>query len=474
MTMKNLLSLTIGLLIAATTLNAQNCDFTAEVSPNGDGTVTFTGPSGYPPLLYTFYWILNNGMDAQTGLSFEYTYNQTTTDNVILLVINNGPDSSEVCSSTQTIVVLADNQNSDCYIEYSNLSGDFNEWTFTSPGANYPATWSFGDGSTATGFTVNHTFSSPGVYEVCMNISGDGFTCDNCVIVPVFGDSTNTPPQCSADFYASTSSLLGFFLPTSNFIGNNDSYSWDFGDGSTSSEVYPFHTYEQAGIYNVCLTVTSENCFENVCQEIFIPQSNAIPSDTSCTAGFIISQTNPFNVSVVNTTTGSNLTFNWTISSGSFSISAVGAYPSMTIESTGSYLLCLTVTNASGCTSTFCDSIIVDDNGIVGGRLSAAGFVINVQSPATITGYSVLGMEEAAKNTFLVFPNPFNENITISIDSDKNRVFEIISIDGKLVRSGQINNQLNVISTSELGAGIYMLNVIDNNGRKFVQKIVKQ
>jgi hypothetical protein len=83
-------------------------------------------------------------------------------------------------------------------------------------------------------------------------------------------------------------------------------------------------------------------------------------------------------------------------------------------------------------------------------------------------------MEEAANLVFQVFPNPFNENIMISIDSDENRRFEIVSIDGKLVQSGQINNQLNTISTSELGAGIYMLNVIDNNGRRFVQKIVKQ
>jgi PKD repeat protein len=199
-----------------------------------------------------------------------------------------------------------------------------------------------------------------------------------------------------------------------------------------------------------------------------------IPNDTSCYAGFVISQENPFVVSVVNTTSGNDLTFNWTISSGFITISAAGAYPTMTIESTGNYVLCLTVANANGCTSTFCDSIIIGDNGLIGGRLSAAGFVINVESPATITGYSVTGMEEAANLAFQVFPNPFNETISISVDADDNTRFEIVSIDGKLVQSGQINNQVNTISTSELGAGIYMLNVIDNNGRKFVQKIVKQ
>ena len=33
-------------------------------------------------------------------------------------------------------------------------------------------------------------------------------------------------------------------------------YLWDFGDGNTGTGVAPFHTYTEAGIYDVCLTVT--------------------------------------------------------------------------------------------------------------------------------------------------------------------------------------------------------------------------
>lgn len=474
MNMKKLLSLTIGLMIAAITASAQTCDFTAEVSPSGNGNVTLTGPAGFAPNQYTFYWMFSSfGQGSQMGFTVNTTYTQTTTDNITLLVISTGPDSSVVCSSTQTITVQVDNPNPSCPIEYSNSPANFSNWTFTSPGANYPATWSFGDGSTASGFTVDHTFQNPGVYQVCMNITGGGFTCDNCVTVVVPEDTTITPSECSANFYASTSALVGFFIPTGSAFAN-DSYSWDFGDGSTSSEIYPYHQYEVSGTYNVCLLVTSENCFQNTCQQVYIPESNVIPNDTSCYAGFVISQENPFSVSVVNTTSGNDLTFNWTISSGMLNISAAGAYPTMTIESTGSYLLCLTVSNSNGCTSTFCDSIVVDENGLIGGRLSAAGFVVNVQSPSTITGYNPTGMEETANLAFQVYPNPFNESIFVSLNSEENTRFEIVSIDGKLVQSGFINNQLNTISTSELGAGIYMLNVIENNGRKLVQKIVKQ
>jgi PKD repeat protein len=375
-------------------------------------------------------------------------------------------------SLTIGLMIAAITASAQCPVDYYQSPANNNMFTFSTPGANYTPTWSFGDGTTASGSTVDHIFANPGTYEVCMNITGGGFTCDSCVIVTVSGDTTVTPLDCSADFYASTSAMVGFYVPTGN-TNANDTYSWNFGDGATSTEIYPYHQYEVSGTYNVCLTVTSENCFQNTCQEVYIPESNVIPNDTSCYAGFVISQENPFAVSVINTTSGNDLTFNWTISSGFLTISAAGAYPTMTIESTGNYSLCLTVTNANGCTSTFCDSIIIGDNGLIGGRLSA-GFVINVESPATITGYSVTGMEEAANLAFQVYPNPFNETISISVDADDNTRFEIVSIDGKLIQGGQINNQLNTISTSELGAGIYMLNVIDNNGRKFVQKIVKQ
>ncbi|MGB0929425.1 MAG: PKD domain-containing protein, partial [Chitinophagales bacterium] len=64
--------------------------------------------------------------------------------------------------------------------------------------------------------------------------------------------------------------------------GITTSYSWDFGDGNTSTNYAPLHTYSEEGVYNVCLTVAN-NCetVEN-CQEITIDLTcTAIPSFTS-------------------------------------------------------------------------------------------------------------------------------------------------------------------------------------------------
>ncbi len=52
------------------------------------------------------------------------------------------------------------------------------------------------------------------------------------------------------------------FINTST--GDILTYTWDFGDGFTSSEIAPKHTYTQVGIYEVSLTASNGNSDCNV------------------------------------------------------------------------------------------------------------------------------------------------------------------------------------------------------------------
>jgi hypothetical protein len=48
------------------------------------------------------------------------------------------------------------------------------------------------------------------------------------------------------------------------------SYSWAFGDGQTSPDSLPNHTYGSAGFYSVCLTITDANgCVSTYCDSLF-------------------------------------------------------------------------------------------------------------------------------------------------------------------------------------------------------------
>ncbi len=72
---------------------------------------------------------------------------------------------------------------------------------------------------------------------------------NNCVIPPP------TPPTASFVDSVPTGSFKVSFTDTST--GSPTSWSWNFGDGGTSTLQNPTHTYAAAGTYNVVLTVSN-------------------------------------------------------------------------------------------------------------------------------------------------------------------------------------------------------------------------
>ena len=78
---------------------------------------------------------------------------------------------------------------------------------------------------------------------------------------------------CEAGFYFQTDSLEPYichFYDAST--GNITGRIWEFGDGSTSSEINPVHVFNSQGPYNVCLTITADSlgifCTDTYCEEI--------------------------------------------------------------------------------------------------------------------------------------------------------------------------------------------------------------
>lgn len=70
-------------------------------------------------------------------------------------------------------------------------------------------------------------------------------------------EETNLPQAC---FVASQERIAGMpidFSTSCTLFAN--SYRWDFGDGQSSTEAYPSHTYNKSGDYAVTLTVTNSN-----------------------------------------------------------------------------------------------------------------------------------------------------------------------------------------------------------------------
>ena len=123
--------------------------------------------------------------------------------------------------------------------------------------------WNFGDGSTSSEQNPTHTYTSAGTYNVTLNVTN--------------ADGSNTSTQLSY--------ITAAVTPVSNFSANvtsgdiplsvnftdlsqnsPTSWLWDFGDGSTSTDQNPTHTYASSGIYNVSLNATNVGG-SNVCTQ---------------------------------------------------------------------------------------------------------------------------------------------------------------------------------------------------------------
>ena len=84
---------------------------------------------------------------------------------------------------------------------------------------------------------------------------------------------------------------------------------------------------------------------------------------TSCSASFSIQQVAPWQVQVTNSSTGqAPLTYSWWLPDGT---SSNLADPSFTFNGWGTYGICLIISDANGCSSTMCDTLVVDMNGNV-------------------------------------------------------------------------------------------------------------
>jgi len=131
----------------------------------------------------------------------------------------------------------------------------------TNPGAE-PVTawdWDLGDGTTANTPVVNHVYQNVGKYTVTLTVSdslgSDTETKTNFINVFRAPDPNFTVSPSSGE-----APLTVTFTNTST-PGSSPILSlfWNFGDGDTSGDMQPTHTYDKPGTYDVYVYVIDEN-----------------------------------------------------------------------------------------------------------------------------------------------------------------------------------------------------------------------
>ncbi|PCJ66476.1 MAG: hypothetical protein COA58_06780 [Bacteroidetes bacterium] len=234
---------------------------------------------------------------------------------------------------------------------------------------------------------------------------------------------------------------------------------WNYGDGTAADTVYSgtvVHTYDSTGYYEACMYVY--NNLGQVCDSQCVQFS--LNEGFGCQASYYVAvdTSNPFNLYIVNNSTGTttNTSFSWVFGDGNSSTSAT---PRHTYDSFGYYWLCLTITDsATSCSSTFCDTIGMDSNGVF---FKKEGFTLQVLDQRDLI--SVQEIEQRLDVS--VYPNPSTGKFSVKLNLNKaslTKLTVINSLGVEVLSSNELtsagSNTLNV-DLSEQSNGMYFVKV---------------
>lgn len=295
-------------------------------------------------------WQWNFGDNTtSTSANPTHTYAANGNYNVTLIVNTNLG-----CTDTITLVVPVNYLPPNAAFNPVNTPCT-NTFTFNnqSTGAN-SYSWNFGDATTSAQTSPSHTYASSGNFNVTLIVTSSA----GCMDTLVQMISTPVLPQSNFTFQIDTCSRTVNFTNASQ---NATSYSWNFGEATTSTQTNPSHTYTTNGTFNVRLiAITAAGCRDTTI--IPVPVNYILP-----TAAFTVTPVNcTFNITIVNQSAGAN-SYAWNFGDATTSSAQ---NPAHTYSTPGNYVITLIVTGIAGCRDTIIHNVIINP-------LPSASFTVN-------------------------------------------------------------------------------------------------
>lgn len=212
--------------------------------------------------------------------------------------------------------------------------------------------WTFGDGGTSTSQNPVHVYEDTGYFNVQLIISNNG--CDDTIkfvnyihINPPIANFANTFSCSNPETQVFTDMSIGA-----------DSWSWDFGDGNTSTVPSPVHTYAGPGVYTVSLLVSNftTGCTYTKQSTVTIVNEkanfNAVDS--------VICKNVAVRFNAIGNIPLNVVSYNWTFGDGG---TGTGSNPSHTYTQAGQFSVRLIITDIIGCSDTLLKTLYIEVDG---------------------------------------------------------------------------------------------------------------
>ena len=299
------------------------------------------------------------GTTTDISTDFEPTFTFPTAGTYTVTLTSS---SSPICSATATetitvnepLIVAFTSQDTMCI---TGNSFDFDGTVSGPPGSTY--TWDFGPNASITNST------DIDVFGVTFNTTGT-------IPITLTGTFENCEESVTQEIYLIREPTIGFtLLPglqcapfNAQFINLSDAetqayYTWDFGDGTTSTDVNPTHLYTNVGNYPVTLTMeTVDGCIAT----LNLLQADLVSVKPSPEAGFTVT---PDYTDICNSTISfidqSVGAVNWFYFYDDSTATGTGeATPEYTYLTAGSHYPMQIVTNEFGCKDSAMTSLFIE------------------------------------------------------------------------------------------------------------------
>lgn len=227
---------------------------------------------------------------------------------------------------------------------------------FVDTSANGPTSWvwTFGDGYSDIVQNPTHIYTDEGTYTVTMTATNSIGSSTATKLDYISVDLDEPIASFTSDVTSGTAPIIVQFNDTS--LNSPTSWSWNFGDDSTSTLQNPWHKYTTAGSYTVILAVRNAIGTNTTKMSQYINVSAIVYPEVS----FTVSPTSgmkPLIARFTDTTKNSPTSWQWTFGDG---FSSTEQNPTHTYEDAGTYTVTLTATNTQGSgTKTLQDVITV-------------------------------------------------------------------------------------------------------------------